>query len=223
MRVVAVNGSPRKSWNTAKILEAALDGAQEQGAEAELVHLYDLRYTGCRSCFACKRAHNKAARCALQDDLAPVLSRLLTADVILLGTPVYFGDISAQLRAVLERLWFPSLNYDKERTINYPRNIVCGLVFTMNVDKPAMYDSLYQQLTSNMERLVGPTKVLTVGDTLQFSDYDKYISTMFDAEHKKQQHEQHFPKDCQRAKAWMKDLLAQAAQLKGGSAHEDAR
>ena len=74
-----------------------------------------------------------------------------------------------------------------------------------------------------MERLVGPTKVLTVGDTLQFGDYGKYISTMFDAEHKKQQHEQQFPEDCQRAKVWMQELLAQAAQLKGGAVHEDAR
>ena len=95
----------------------------------------------------------------LHDDLEPVLKKLLAADVILLGTPIYFGDVSAQMRALLERLWFPSLNYDKERTVNYPRDTVCGLVFTMNVDKPSLYDSLYQQLSGNMERLVGPTPV----------------------------------------------------------------
>lgn len=58
MKVVAVNGSPRRDWNTAKILETALEEAQVQGAQVELMHLYDLRFTGCRSCFACKRAKN---------------------------------------------------------------------------------------------------------------------------------------------------------------------
>lgn len=214
MKVVAVNGSPRRDWNTAKILETALEEAQVQGAQVELMHLYDLRFTGCRSCFACKRAKKRLAHCALHDDLEPVLKKLLAADVILLGTPIYFGDVSAQMRALLERLWFPSLNYDKERTVNYPRDTVCGLVFTMNVDKPALYDGLYQQLSGNMERLVGPTQVLTVGDTLQFADYSKYISSMFDAEHKRRQHEEGFPADQQRAKDWVSRLIDQAEALK---------
>ena len=54
MKVIAVNGSPRKEWNTAAMLEKALAGAADQGAETELIHLYDLKYTGCTSCFACK-------------------------------------------------------------------------------------------------------------------------------------------------------------------------
>ena len=54
MNVVAINGSPRKGWNTAGILQAALEQAQAQGAATALHHLYDLHYTGCRSCFACK-------------------------------------------------------------------------------------------------------------------------------------------------------------------------
>lgn len=215
MKVIAVNGSPRKGWNTASILEAALEEAQVQGAAVELVQLYDLNYTGCRSCFVCKRLKkHKPACCTLHDDLEPVLNKLLTADVILLGTPIYFGDVSAQLRALLERLWFPSLNYDKERTVNYPRSTVCGLLFTMNVDNPSLYDNLYQQLSGNMERLVGPTQVLTVSDTLQFVDYSKYVSSMFDAEHKRRQHEEGFPQDRQRARDWMSRLLDQAEQLK---------
>ena len=55
MKVIAVNGSPRKTWNTATLLEHALAGAAGSGAETELVHLYDLEFKGCISCFACKK------------------------------------------------------------------------------------------------------------------------------------------------------------------------
>jgi len=59
MKVIAINGSPRKKWNTATLLEKALAGAASQGAETELMHLYDLNYKGCISCFACKTIGGK--------------------------------------------------------------------------------------------------------------------------------------------------------------------
>lgn len=55
MKVIALNGSPRKKWNTATLLKHALDGAASKGAETELIHLYDYNYKGCISCFACKQ------------------------------------------------------------------------------------------------------------------------------------------------------------------------
>ena len=74
MKVMAVNGSPRKCWNTALLLESALEGAASYGAETELVHLYDLDYRGCSSCFACKLKQGESlGRCAQTDDLAPIL------------------------------------------------------------------------------------------------------------------------------------------------------
>ena len=54
MKIIAINGSPRKKWNTSTLLENALEGAASQGAETELIHLYDLDYKGCTSCCACK-------------------------------------------------------------------------------------------------------------------------------------------------------------------------
>ena len=67
MNILAINGSPRKKWNTATLLEKALEGAAAQGATTELVHLYDLDYKGCTSCFACKMidgpSEAAAARC----------------------------------------------------------------------------------------------------------------------------------------------------------------
>ena len=213
MKVIALNGSPRKEWNTAQILQSALEEARAQGAQTELVQLNELHYSGCRSCFACKRLGSPSfGRCALGDDLKPVLERILAADVVLFGSPIYFGQISASLRAVLERLWFASLNYDKERTVNYPRTTVCGLIFTMNVAKPEMYDHVYKELTANMERLVGPTQALAIADTLQFDDYDKYLSTMFDAEAKRRHHDEAFGQDKERAAQFAAALMHKAAQ-----------
>jgi len=71
MKVLAFNGSPRKTWNTATLLNKALEGAASQGAETELIHLYDLNYKGCISCFACKTKGGKSyGKCPIQDDLA---------------------------------------------------------------------------------------------------------------------------------------------------------
>ena len=70
------NASPRRGWNTAKMLEAAKAGAEEAGAETELVNLYDISFFGCKSCFACKLKNAKTdGVCAIRDDLRPVLER----------------------------------------------------------------------------------------------------------------------------------------------------
>ena len=70
MRAIFINGSPRKNKNTAQMLEAAMKGAQEAGAEVEMIHLYGLNYKGCMSCFLCKRKGNTAnGLCGFKDEL----------------------------------------------------------------------------------------------------------------------------------------------------------
>ena len=74
MKVMAINGSPRKQGNTATLLNKALEVAKSHGAETEMVHLYDLDYKGCRSCYACKLKGGKSyGKCAIRDSLTPVL------------------------------------------------------------------------------------------------------------------------------------------------------
>ncbi len=76
MKILAINGSPRKTKNTATLLNKALEGASSVGAQTELIHLYDLNFKGCISCFACKRKNSKfVARCAVKDDLTEVLEK----------------------------------------------------------------------------------------------------------------------------------------------------
>ena len=100
--VIIVNGSPRKSWNTATLLEHALKGAESIGAKTELVHLYDLDYKGCTSCFACKLKGGKSyGKCAMNDDLTLVLERIAEADALILGSPVYLGTATGEMRSFL--------------------------------------------------------------------------------------------------------------------------
>ena len=76
MKALFVNGSPRTNWNTYKMLASAMKGATDAGADAELVHLYDYSYTGCKSCFACKLKNAKTnGLCVIKDSLRPVLEK----------------------------------------------------------------------------------------------------------------------------------------------------
>ena len=77
MKILAFNGSPRKKWNTATLLDKALEGAASKGAVTEMIHLYDLDYKECISCFACKRKDGKSyGRCSVKDGLSPVLTEI---------------------------------------------------------------------------------------------------------------------------------------------------
>ena len=116
IRAMFFNGSPRKNKNTADMLQSAMRGAEAAGAETELVHLYDIDFKGCKSCFACKIKNSKCnGVCAIKDDLRPVLERARQADVIVLGSPVYYSYPTGVMRAFMERLMFPVGTYMYER------------------------------------------------------------------------------------------------------------
>ena len=205
MKILALNGSPRKKkWNTATMLENVIKGAQSAGADTELIHLYDLKYSGCISCFTCKKIdRNENGVCAVQDDLTPVLQRVKECDALVIGTPVYYGSETASTRALLERLFFPYLKYAKDMSVLFPRRIKTGLIYTMNVPdswlEPFGYDKRFEATRSQLERYFGPCELLLATDTMQYSDYDKYESEMFDKAAKIKRHEEVFPQECRKA------------------------
>lgn len=128
MKVMAFNGSPRKKWNTATLLQKALEGAGSQNAETELIHLYDLNYKGCISCFACKTIGGKSyGRCAVQDDLTDVFSKVEQADAIILGSPIYWGTVSGEMKSFMDRLLFQYLLYTEPPASISPIRLELGL------------------------------------------------------------------------------------------------
>ncbi len=102
MNVVAVNGSARKDGNTAILLRHALGEIEAEGISTELVQLAGLRIRGCTACFRCFA--NKDRRCAVtNDDVNAVIGKMDAADGILLGSPTYFADVTAEIKAVVDR------------------------------------------------------------------------------------------------------------------------
>jgi multimeric flavodoxin WrbA len=102
MKVVAFNGSARKEGNTAILLNTVLDELGKAGLETELVHLAPGSLQGCIACYKC--FENKDRRCAVDKDaLNEHLQKMIAADGVLLGSPTYFSDISAGMKALIER------------------------------------------------------------------------------------------------------------------------
>lgn len=207
VKVIAFNGGPRKKWNTATLLENALQGAAETGAETEMVHLYDIDFKGCVSCFACKTVANaRTGRCFHRDGLTPVLERVAGADALVLGSPIYLGAATGEMRCFLERLVFPYITYTESHASVFPRRIPVGLVYTMNVPEEAVASGAFPinqglELTENfLARVFGAAESLYSCDTLQFDDYGKMYAPVFDAAAKARRREEVFPRDCARAR-----------------------
>ena len=212
MKLLAINGSPRKKENTAQLLEKVVAGAVSANAQAEIVHLRDLKYSGCISCFQCKDAtSNSYGRCAVRDDLTAVLDKAHEADVIVLGSPFYFSIETAFMRACMERLWFQYYLYTAKKPPLSPRKKAAALVYTMNVkeeDIPAFgKDKVIGVAKGVMERLFAPCTVFLCTDTKQFDDYSKYEVDYFDVPAKLRRHEEVFPKDLERAYELGRDLV----------------
>lgn len=200
MKFVAVNGSPRRNENTGQLLAKMVEGAESKDAEGELIQLRDLKYSGCVSCFACKRVGGGSyGRCALNDELTEPLRKAQEADVLALGTPFYFGVETAYMRAFMERLWFPVFVYKKENFVLAKPKKGTALVYTMNIPQEAMpafgKDLRVSAAKERMETLYGSCEVLLSCDTKQFDDYSKYEMEIFDVAEKLRRHKEIFPQE----------------------------
>ncbi len=220
IKAVFVNGSPRKKWNTAQMLESAMKGAQDAGAECELINLYDINFTGCKSCFACKLKNSKCnGVCALKDDLRPVLERCRQADIIVLGSPVYYSYPTGELRSFMERLMFPvgTYLYENGRHITLRDKVIpTAMIFTMNCPEDYMkeigYPHLLEENTRCMADIFGYSETLYACNTYQFADYSRYDFHLFSEADKRQHRDQHFSIDLQNAYSLGQRLVEKAKQ-----------
>ncbi|MBR3565519.1 MAG: flavodoxin family protein [Paludibacteraceae bacterium] len=227
MKAIFVNGSPRKNKNTAQMLQSAMRGAQEAGAEVELVHLYDIQFQGCKSCFACKLKNSKCnGLCAIKDDLRPLLERCQHADVLVFGSPVYYSYPTGILRSFMERLMFPMGTYmyeypEGEANGHRGKHIVIrdkvihsAIIFTMNCPYDYMeqigYPPILEENTKCMADIFGYAETLYACNTYQFNDYSKYDFNLFSEEDKRKYRDQHFPIDLQNAYELGKRLAEKA-------------
>lgn len=201
MKTIVINASPRKRWNTAQIMKSAAEGAESVGAEVEYVNLYELDFKGCMSCLACKKTNKEKGKCYWKDDLSPLIERILNADALLIGSPIYFSQPTSGFRALLERLLFCVLSYDGDRTY-YNGKLNVGFFYTMNAPKEyydKVYKSKFEEFESMFALLNANVTSYGVVDTVQVKDYSQFNMGMFDENHKKEFRENHFQIDLDEA------------------------
>ncbi len=201
MKTIVINASPRKRWNTSQIMKSASEGAKSVGASVEYIDLYDIDLKGCMNCMVCKSKKTDKIKCYLKDDLSPIIEKILEADTLLIGSPIYFGKVTSHFRALMERLIFCVLSYD-DYTTYYKGKMNVGLFYTMNAPEDVYKLSYEEDLkeNENLFKLLN-AQVITypVFNTLQVKDYSKYHMSAFNEEDKKEFKENQFPKDLKEA------------------------
>ena len=157
-RIIAVNAGPRRGWNTDTLIEEAIKGARSAGAEVQKFDLYKLeKYTGCISCFGCKKEKNKG-HCICRDGLTPVLDAIREADGLIIGSPNYLGELTASFGALYERLIFQNLTYNLQSPCCNQNELPVLLIMTSNAPD-SLYRGLLQNYQQTLNRFVGPTEV----------------------------------------------------------------
>ena len=213
----ALCGSPRKKHNTDQLLDFVLNGIMDiiPDAKVKKLYVYDYNYTGCISCYACKRMNGKSyGKCAKKDDISELLYELSKADGIVIGSPVYFHDIPGQLRSFMERLLYPYLVYGKECCSIAPRKMPTAFIYTMNATEEKMKKMNYPIKLSAMEEyteiVFTKPDILYCYDTYQFDDYSLYKAERFPEREKFLIKQELFPKDCEKAFALGQQLARKA-------------
>jgi multimeric flavodoxin WrbA len=193
MKLLAFNGSPRKKWNTAQLLDHALKGAESEGAKTRLYHLYNLDFKGCISCFACKRASGKSdGHCAVKDDLKPIFEKIENADAILIGSPIYLGMTTGVTRCFLGRLIYQYLVYDMDRSSLFKKKIKTTFIYTAGAT-----DDMIQEMGFNRNVKGTEMKWRRSSDRANPSLSLTRSSSMIIS--KKERYRKQFPLDCEKA------------------------
>ena len=197
--IVAINASPRTTWNTATLVQDAARGAEEAGAQVTYFDLYKLEpYQGCRSCFACM-TEKHFDTCAIKDGLTDTLAKIREADGLILGSPNYFGRPTAGFRALYERLCFQHLTYNMSKFSSNERAIPVLFIMTSNAPEEMYaangYDAMIEEHVRTLQSFIGPVKTFISGNTLQTDHYERFDWTMFDIAAKQARHDEVFPQE----------------------------
>ena len=201
-KIMIIDGGPRKNFNTASMLQKFAEGASSVSNEIEVktVRLYDMDYKGCMSCMACKIKGKASNICKFKDALTPVLEEVAAADGLVMGSPIYFAEVTARLRAFLERLVFPWLSYN-DYSVTAPKKMPVVLCYTMNANTEQaklVYQSMgiiEQCLTTAM----GGIEHVDAYNTYQVKNYERYELGGFSEEAKRQYRDENWEKDLQKA------------------------
>ena len=199
-KIVIIDGGPRKNMNTAKLLQRLAEGVKsvDKDAEIKVVRLYAVDYKGCMSCMACKLKGKASNVCCFKDALTPVLDEVAQADDLVLGSPIFFGEVTGRMRAFLERLSFPWLSYN-DYSLTAPKRIPVVLVETMNGTPERNNSNHFGTMEYCIATALGEPQHIVAYNTCQVASYDRYELGGFSEEAKHAWRDAHWDEDLQKA------------------------
>ncbi|MBQ8269918.1 MAG: flavodoxin family protein [Bacteroidaceae bacterium] len=199
-RIIVIDGGPRKRMNTAQLLQRIAEGAKSAAGDIEIktVRLYDFDYKGCMSCMACKLKGRASNICRFKDGLAPILEEIARADGLVLGSPIYFGEVTGQMRSFLERLVFPWLSYN-DYSLTAPKRMPVVLVETMNGTPDRNNSNSFGSMEYCITSALGEPLHIVAYNTCQVAKYDSYELGGFSEDTKHKWRNEHWEEDLQRA------------------------
>ena len=199
-KIIIIDGGPRKNFNTASMLQQFAQGAASVSSEIEVktVRLYELDYKGCMSCMACKIKGKASNVCKFKDALTPVLEEIAQADGLALGSPIYFGDVTGQMRTFLERLAFPWLSYN-DYSMTAPKRMPVVLMETMNGSIDRNNSQGYDSMEYCINAALGQVEHVNAYNTYQVKNYERFELAGFSEEAKRRYREEHWQQDLLKA------------------------
>lgn len=199
-KIIIIDGGPRKNFNTASMLQKFAEEATSVSDKIEVktVRLYGLDYKGCMSCMACKVKGKASNICKFKDALTPVLEEIAEADGLVLGSPIYFGDVTGQMRTFLERLAFPWLSYN-DYSLTAPKRMPVVLMETMNGLPERNNSQGYGSMEYCIHTALGEPEHLVAYNTYQVKNYERFELASFSEEAKRQWRDEHWEQDLQKA------------------------
>jgi len=175
MKVVAINGSARRDGNTALLIRHVFGELEKEGIETDLVQLAEQKIQGCVACYKCFSLKNK--RCAITDDVVnECLAKMDNAEGIILGSPTYFADCTAQIKALIDRAGFVSRANDEMLR----RKIGAAVVAVRRAGAIHAFDTLNHFFTIGQMIIVG-SSYWNIGVGREIGDVEKDeegVSTM---------------------------------------------
>ena len=199
-KIIIIDGGPRATFNTASMLKKFAEGVSSVSNEIEVktIRLYALDYKGCMSCMACKIKGKASNVCKFKDALTPVLEEIAQADGLVLGSPIYFGDVTGQMRTFLERLAFPWLSYN-DYSMTAPKRMPVVLLETMNGLPNRNNSQGFGSMEYCIANALGQPDKLYAYNTYQVKNYANFELGGFSEEAKRKYREEHWEEDLQKA------------------------
>lgn len=149
MKALAVVGSPRKGGNTDVLIDQMIAGAIEAGAEVEKIYLNDLKITPCQACNGCKQTKSpEKPSCVIKDDMQKLYPKIMEAEVLLFGTPVYWWTVSAQMKCFLDR-WYALLDANYNSLVKGKR--IALAIVCQDPNTKAMTDPIVHMMKEGMD------------------------------------------------------------------------